>query len=64
MDLAGIQWGLVDVVAVLILLAVIIWGVMRVRSKGRSSSPPETEAATHELYREEERRREQGTDGL
>ena len=64
MDLGGFHWSLLDIVAVLILLAVIIWGVLRVRSKGKISSPPETERATHELYREEERRREQGTDGV
>ena len=64
MDLGGFHWSLLDIVAVLILLAVLVWGVMRVRSKGKSSSPPETERATHEVYREEERRREQGTDGV
>ena len=64
MDFGGFQWGLVDIVAVLILLGVIIWGVMRVRSKGRTSSPPRTEQATHELYQEEERRRDKGTDGI
>lgn len=64
MDFGGFQWGLVDIVAVLILLGVIVWGVMRVRSKGRTSSPPETERATHRLYEEEERRRDQGTDGI
>ena len=64
MDAGGFQWSLVNIVAVLVLLAVFVWGVMRVRSKGKSSSPPETERATHELYREEEARREKGTDGL
>ena len=64
MDFGGFQWGLVDIVAVLILLGVIIWGVMRVRSKGRTSSPATTEQATHELYQEEERRRDKGTDGI
>ena len=63
MDFAGFQWGLVDIIAVLVLLGAMVWGVMRVRSKGRSSSPPRTERATHELYNEEERRRDQGTDG-
>ena len=63
MDIGGFQLGLVDIVAVLVLLGVFLWMVMRVRSKGRSTSPPRTERATHELYREEERRHDQGTDG-
>lgn len=64
MDFGGFNLTMMEIVAVLVLLGVIIWGVARVRSKGRSSSPPTTERATHELYREEERRREQGTDGV
>ena len=63
MDFGGFQWGLVDIVAVLVLLGVFIWAVLRVRSKGRSTSPPKTERATHDLYKEEERRHDQGTDG-
>ena len=63
MDFGGFQLGLIEIGAVLVLLVVILWGVMRVRSKGRSSSPPKTERATHQLYQEEERRHDQGTDG-
>lgn len=63
MDFGGFQLGLMEIVAVLLLLAVLVWGVMRVRSKGRKSSPPATERATHRLYEEEERRHDQGTDG-
>jgi hypothetical protein len=37
--------------------------VARTRSKGKETSNPTTERATRELYEEEERRREQGTDG-
>jgi hypothetical protein len=43
---------------------VLLWAVMRTRSKGKESSNPTTERATHELYEEEERRRKDGTDGL
>jgi hypothetical protein len=64
MDFGGFNLTMMEIVAVLVLLVVIFWGVSRVRSKGRTSSPPETERATHEVYREEERRREQGTDGV
>jgi uncharacterized membrane protein YqiK len=64
MDLGGINWLIIDVVAVVILFAVIVWVVMRTRSKGRSTSNQTTERATHELYQEEERRRKDGVDGL
>ncbi|QIK95206.1 hypothetical protein G7076_00710 [Sphingomonas sp. HDW15A] len=64
MDIGGFNLTMMEIVAVVILLIVIIWGVMRVRSMGRASSPAQTERATHEVYREEERRREQGTDGV
>ena len=64
MDMGGFNWLIMDVVAVVVLLAVIVWVVMRTRSKGKESSPEKTERATHELYEEEERRRRDGTDGL
>ena len=64
MDMGGINWLVIDVIAVVILGAVIAWAVMRTRSKGKSTSPKKTERATHELYEEEERRRREGTDGL
>ena len=64
MDMGGINWLIIDVVAVVILGAIILWAVMHTRSKGKKSSPEKTERATHELYEEEERRRRDGTDGL
>ena len=64
MDMGGFNWLIMDVVAVVVLLAVIVWVVKRTRSKGKESSPEKTERATHELYEEEERRRRDGTDGL
>jgi mannose/fructose/N-acetylgalactosamine-specific phosphotransferase system component IIC len=64
MDLGGINWLIIDVVAVAILGLVIAWVVMRTRSKGRSTSNETTERATHDLYQEEERRRKDGVDGL
>ena len=62
MDSGGIQLVMVEVVGAVILLAAIIWAVMRTRSKGKETSNPTTERATRDLYREEERRREDGTD--
>ena len=64
MDLGGINWLIIDVVAVVILGLVIAWAVMRTRSKGKGSSPERTEQGTRELYADEERRRKDGVDGL
>ncbi len=64
MDMGGINWLLMNVVGVVILGAVILWVVLRTRSKGKESSPERTEQATHELYEEEERRRKEGTEDL
>jgi hypothetical protein len=62
MDSGGIQLVIVEVLGAVILLAAIIWAVIRTRSKGKETSNPTTERATRDLYREEERRREDGTD--
>ena len=64
MDIGGLHLGTMEIIGVLILLAALIWGVTRVRSGGKKDSPPQTEQATRNLYREEERRRDEGTDGL
>ena len=64
MDIGGLHLGIMEVLAVVILLAVLLWGVGRVRSGGKKDSPPRTEQATDRLYREEERRHDQGTDGV
>lgn len=55
MDMGGLNWFLIDVVAVLILLAALLWVVMRTRSKGKSTSNPRTEQATRELYEAEDK---------
>ena len=62
MDFGGLSLFTIEVVAVVILGALLLWAVLRTRSKGRESSNPTTERATHELYEEEERRRREGTD--
>ena len=59
-------WGLDNTIGPIILLAPLIWLVVRTRrNKGR---PPDTttrtEQATHDQYAAEERRRREGTDGL
>jgi hypothetical protein len=50
---------ILEIVAPAILLIVLIWLVMRRHSTGKTGR---TEQATDELYREEERRRREGTD--
>jgi hypothetical protein len=62
MDLGGINIFFMEVVGAVLLFALLVWAVMRTRSKGRESSNPTTERATRELYAEEERRRQDGTD--
>ena len=62
MDLGGINLFTVEVIGVIILGALLLWVVLKTRSKGKQSSPERTERATRELYEEEERRRQDGTD--
>jgi hypothetical protein len=50
---------ILEIIAPAILLIVLIWLIMRRRSTGKTGR---TEQATHELYREEEQRRREGTD--
>jgi len=53
------QWWIIDIIAPAILLIALIWLVMKRRS---NRSTPETERATDALYRDEEKRRREGTD--
>jgi hypothetical protein len=53
MDLGGLSWSLLTIVGPILLFAVILWATL----KNRKSTPEEierTEAATHELYQEED----------
>ena len=56
----ALSW-VMDIVAPAILLIVLIWLVLRVRSNRTDSR---TEAGTRDLYAEEEERRREGTDDL
>lgn len=51
--------GIMEIVGPAILLVALIWLVMQRRSTGKTGR---TEQATDELYREEEKRRREGTD--
>lgn len=64
MDVGGLHLGTMEILGAVVLLVVLIWAVSRVKSGGKKDSPARTEQATHEVYRDEERRREQGTDGV
>jgi hypothetical protein len=55
------QYWIISIIGPAILLIVLIWLVMRRRSTGKTGR---TEQATHDLYREEEQRRRDGTDEL
>jgi hypothetical protein len=55
MDTGGLNLFTMEVIAVVILGAVLLWAVLRTRSKGRSTSNETTERATRELYEAEDR---------
>ena len=55
---------IMDIIGPAILLIVLIWLVIRVRSNRNGGSDRRTEAGTREVYREEETRRREGTDDL
>ena len=55
MDMGGVIWTIIDVVAVAILGLALLWAVMKTRSKGKETSNPRTEQATRENYEAEDR---------
>jgi hypothetical protein len=61
MDAGGFNWSLMTIIGPLLLLAALIWLVLR-RNKSRNADY--TERKTDDLYDEEERRRREGTDKL
>jgi membrane protein implicated in regulation of membrane protease activity len=58
------NWWLMDIVGPAILLIVLIWLVLRVRSNRNDSENRRAEQGTRDLYAEEEQRRRDGTDQL
>lgn len=60
MDLAN-TW-VMDIIGPAILLIVLIWLVLRVRSNRNDRDNQRAEQGTRELYAEEEQRRRDGTD--
>lgn len=55
MDTAGLNLFIMEVVGVIILGVVLLWAVIRTRSKGKSTSNPRTEQATRDLYEAEDK---------
>jgi hypothetical protein len=55
MDFGGLNLFVMEVVAVVVLGAVLLWAVLRTRSRGKSTSNPRTEEATRELYEAEDK---------
>ncbi len=55
MDTGGLNLTLMEIIGAAILFAVLVWVVMRTRSKGRETSNPTTERATRENYEAEDR---------
>ena len=53
MDLGGLGWGLQTIIGAALLALVILWAALRNRSSKRERD--DTEAATRELYKEEDR---------
>ncbi|QIK78911.1 hypothetical protein G7077_08385 [Sphingomonas piscis] len=57
-------WTSVTIVGAAILGIVMLWVVLKNRKATRGPSNDRAEAATHNLYEQEEQRRREGTDGL
>ena len=58
------NWWVMDIIGPAILLIVLIWLVMRVRSNRNTRENQRAEEGTRNLYVEEEQRRREGTDKL
>ena len=54
MDMGGVNLFMMEVIGVVILGLVLVWAVVRTKSKGKESSNPRTEQATRELYEAED----------
>jgi hypothetical protein len=55
MDLGNLNLFTMEVIAVIVLGAVLLWAVLRTRSSGKETSNPRTEEATRELYEAEDK---------
>jgi uncharacterized membrane protein len=58
------QFWIIDIIAPAVLLIILIWLVIKVRSNRNTEANRRAEEGTRELYAEEEERRREGTDEL
>lgn len=58
------NWWVMDIIGPAILLIVLIWLVVRARSNRNTSETRRAEEGSRDLYRDEEKRRREGTDKL
>jgi len=56
------QWWIIDIIGPAILLVVLIWLVIRVRSRRNDVDNQRAEQGARDVYAEEEQRRREGTD--
>jgi hypothetical protein len=61
MDLGGLNWTIIDIVGPVLLVAVLLWALLRNRQSKKSMD--DTERGTRRVYDEEERARREGGDG-
>ena len=54
MDTGGLNLFTMEMIGVIILGVVLVWAVLRTRSKGKSTSNPRTEQAIRDLYEAED----------
>jgi hypothetical protein len=54
MDMGGVNLFTMEVIGVIILGLVLVWAVVRTKSRGKETSNPRTEEATRELYEAED----------
>ena len=55
MDLGKVKLFAMEVTAVIVLGAALLWAVLRARSRGKETSDPRTEEATRQLYEAEDK---------
>ena len=55
-------WALMNIIGPIILLALLLWAVLRARRRKNEAPMDVTENATRREYAEEEQRRREGTD--
>ncbi len=58
------QWGIVNILGPAILLIVLVWLVIRSRSRRNDAQNQRSEQGARDVYAEEEVRRREGTDDL